>query len=808
VILDHLRFAWRLLVKQPAFSLTAICTLALAIGANTAVFTIVDSVLMKPLPYPQPERLALLTREVVGIAGGGDLGHTGAQWEAVRDHATTVDAAVFFDGIARVNLTNNGQAVSVAQQRVSAGYFGVLGVSPALGREFTREEDRPNGPAVAVLSHALWRSAFNGDPAVIGRSVLLRGESSVIVGVMPAQFRNGLAADVWTPLRPSTRGEGGGENYSIVLRLRRDVTWGQASAEMAAIADPTLTIRKTTSGLTITHGVMSLQEGQNAEVRRPLLMLWSAVGLVLLVACVNIAGLLLARAGQRTREIATRLAIGGDRRSVMTQLLVESLLLASLGGALGVLLGFAGLEALKGLAIDLFSEWANVSLDGRALAATLVITIGAALIFGMTPAIQATRLDVRAALSAGGTRSVAGGAHGWSRRILIAGEVALVVVLLVSAGLLIRTFMHLHNQSPGFDMSNVVTASASLQDARYTTRRPVTRLFDDSLARIRSSPQVEAAAVSLGLPYERILNMVVRFTGAAGPEGHLTSVTYITPGYFEATRIPVARGRVVADVDTETSQPVAVVNREFVQRFLPNREPIGQAFQMSGRAYTIVGVVGNVQQRGGFNRYGPIDTLPIAYLAYAQITEGSLLTFHTWFTPKWIVRGRGGVAGLEPVIRQAVANADRQLPLVSIKSADQVRSTSLASQRLLMTIVVVLSAVALLLAAIGIHALIASAVSERLRELGVRMALGASVGQAMRTVMLPGITLTVVGLVIGSALALATTGLVRRLLWGVTPTDPLTFAGVAVTLLLVAMVASLIPALRVRRVDPARLLRD
>lgn len=808
MLIEHLRFAWRMLVKEPGFAITAILTLGLAIGANTAIFTIVDAALMKPLPYPNPERLALLSREYRGATTDAATGHAGVQWLAVRDHATSVDAAVLAPGTVRVNLVSDGHAVSIAQQRVSAGYFRVLGVPPALGREFTVDEDVADGPAVTVLSHALWRSAFNGDSGVIGRSILLRGEPAMVVGVMPPQFRNGQPVDLWSPLRPSTTGEGGGANYTIVLRLQPNVTWPQASAEMASIVDPTLRSRTSGSGATITHGVMPLQDGQTAELRRPLLILWAAVGLVLLVACVNLAGLLLARAGRRTREIATRLAIGGDRRAVTMQLLTESLLLAGLGGALGLLVGIAGLEALKALAADVITDWAELTLDARAVGVTLLTTLGTALVFGMTPALQATRVNVQAALSAGGTRAIAGGAGGWRRRILLVAEVALVVVLLVSAGLLVRTFAYLHGQSPGFDMSNVVTATASLQDARYATHSPLIRLFDESLARIRSAPSVEAAAVALGLPYERILNMTFSLASSSSPEPQLTSVTYVTGGYFEATRIPIARGRVVSDADTSTSQRIAVVNGAFVRRYLRDREPLGEEFRMGGASVVIVGVVGDVQQRGGFNGFGPLDTLPIAYLPYAQIADGTLLTFHTWFTPKWIVRGRGGIAGLEPVIRTAIADTDRQLPLLSVRGIDEARAESLVVQRLLMAIVAALGVTALLLAAIGIHGLIASAVAERLRELGVRMALGSTTGQAMRTMMLPGIVLTLVGLVIGSVLAFGAAGLIRRLLWGVTPTDPLTFAGVAVTLLTVAIAASLVPALRVRRMDPAMLLRE
>jgi len=810
---NDLRYAIRMLRKSPGFAITAVLTLGLAIGANAAVFSVVDAVLFKSLPFPSPGRLALVTRLIIrgGVRVDEDLSHTGAVWEAIRDHATTVDVALFSGISARVNLVTGDQALLVMPHRVSAGYFRVLGVGPALGREFVGDEDRAGGPGVAVLSDRLWRSAFNADPSVVGQTVLLKGEPQTIVGVMPSTFRSNVDADLWTPIRGSRTGEGGGNNFGIVVRLKDGMSWAQAASEMASVGDAALTRRSFDDGTIWTHSLTTVQQGLAQGLRQPLLMLWGAVVLVLVVACVNLAGLQLARGGQRGREIATRLAIGGDRRRVVRQLLVETLVLAVLGGLAGLAIGAIALKGLTFLAGDIFTTWGAVSLDSRVLALAAAMTVFTAIGFGLLPAFHATRMNVQATLQAGSTRSIAAGAGGWTRRLLVATEVALGVVLLVGAGLLLRTFVHLQTLSPGFDPRNVMTTSASLEDARYTTPDRISQLFDDSLTRLRAIPGVAGAAVSLGLPYQRILNMPAQVVGGDGqPAGdaQISNLTYVTAGYFETLRLPARRGRMIDARDSSAAAPVVVVNESFVRRHLGTRDPIGQRIRVASQVRDIVGVVSNVQQRGGFNGFGPIDALPIVYVPFAQFPSGSLRLFHTWFSPAWIIRTAtpGGVS--EQAIRQAIASIDPQLPTTPLAPIDAQRTVSLAPQRLLMVLVGVLAVSALLLAAIGIHGLIASGVAERTRELGIRLALGSTVAQAIRTVALPGVVLTVVGLVVGCALAFGAAGLIRRLLWGVEATDPLTFAGVALTLLLVSLVASVTPALRVRRLDPVSLLRE
>lgn len=813
MVVDDLRFGWRQLIKAPGFTVTAVLTLGLAIGANTAVFSLVDAVLVKSIPYPAPDRLATIgaiqTRDgaavndfVVSVDGRGA--------RALQSSAPSIDAAFYAGLSTSVSLVAQSRTLSVSPQRISAGYFRVLGVPPALGREFTAEEDVPGGPALAILSDRLYRSVFDGDPSVVGRTILLKAEPHVVVGVMPPSFRSNFDAEVWTPLRPSTTGEGGGANYGVVARLKDGVAWAQASGEAGAAVDATLARRTSASGITTSHTLMSLQDQMTRDVRLPLLMLSAGVGVVLLVACVNLAGLLLARAGRRTREIATRLAVGGDRRIVVRQLLIESLLLAACGGVAGLAIGAVALEGLKASAIGLLlTPWGEVALDARVLSVTLGLTIVTAVLFGLVPAIQATRLDVQAALAEGGTRSVAGGARGWPRRMLVVAEVALGVVLLVGAGLLVRTFTHLQALPAGFDPANIVALSASLEDARYAEHASIDTLFARSLERLQSMPGVESAAVSLGLPYERILNMGARIVnGSSRSDFVFSTATYVTPGYFETLRMPLRAGRTFRDSDSKTAARAVIVNEAFAKRYLAGRDAVGQFIFASGETREVVGVVGNVQQRGGFQNYGPIDALPGFYLPFSQFPATGLRTIHGWFSTAWIVRQTQAGAVNETALRRAMAEVDSQLAIAAVRGVDEVRNATLSRQRILMMLVASLGGLALFLAAIGIHALISSGVAERTRELGIRMALGATVRQTVMDAARPGIVLALVGVAIGCAMAIGVSGLIRNLLWGVRENDPTTFIAVIGTLLAVAVAASLMPALRVRKFDPVALLRS
>ena len=759
-----LRYAARVLRKSPTVTAAAVVTLARCIGANTAIFSVVDAVLLRPLPYPHPERLATVARYYWGHGESGDnIPQDGRTWEGVRDNATSVDAAAFSFGPTNVNLVAGNHVQNVRQGRVSTGFFRVLGIAPLMGREFSPAEDRAGGPPVTILSYALWKHALHGDPAVIGRAVMLRGEPHTVVGVLPAGFESSTRADLWTPLRPSASGEGGGTNYNVVARLRDGVTWAQADAQITTVGASVL--RKDGDD-NVRLRLMSFQKGLTADLRQPLLILWAAVGLVLFIGCVNVAGLLLARAAGRTRELATRMALGSGRAALIRQLLCESILLGLCGGAAGALLGWLGVKALRLLAQDSLHLWQTVDVNWRVLAVAAAASLLAGILFGLYPALVASRLEIRAALGEAG-RGVAGGRNPWPRRILVAGEVALGVVLLVGAGLLIRTFAHLRGLNPGIDTQHVITAQLSLQDARYTTAEQVNRLFDRSLASIGSLPGVEAAAVTLTLPYEQALNVGIKRLdgGHVDTDWQITNYFYITPDYFRVLRIPLLRGRAFTTADRATTAQVAIVSEAFVRMYLRGDDPIGRHLDFGqGENREIVGVVGDVQQKSGWgSEYGPVAAMPDIYVPATQ-TDGKFLQLvHVWFSPSWIVRTSGPAQGTIAGMQRALQSIDPQLPFAGFHSMEDVRYGSLAQERFQAALLGALAGLALLLAAVGIYGLIANSVAERTRELGIRLALGATVSQAMRAVALPGIALALAGVAAGSLLAVFAARLLRHL---------------------------------------------
>lgn len=802
-----LGYACRLLRKNPAFTLAAVTTLALCIGANTAIYSIVDAVLFRPLPYPEPQRLAsvaTLQRDAQAVYEETAL--DGKRWFAIHERASSIDSAVFSQS-GGVNFVGPGGAQYVKQQRVSAGFFRVLGVSPVIGREFTETEDRIGGPAVTILGNDLWRTAFHSDPSVVGRKITLRGEPYTVIGVMPRGFQTSEPGALWTPLRPTTSGEGSGTNYGSVARLRPGVSWAQANAEVRAAGQDIVREWRLKPGQSATLHLIPLQRGLTQDLRKPLLILWAAVGLVLLIGCVNIASLLLARSGARSREIATRMALGSGRAAVVRQLLAESLLLATAGGAAGVLLGWLAIGGSRVLLANTPGLWQTLSLDARVLAVTGLISLTASLIFGFYPALQTTRLDIRSALAQAGARGFTAN-RGWPRRLLVVTEVALGVVLLIGAGLLIRTFAHLMGLQPGFDSRNVITASLSLQDARYAAAEKVNELYDQSLVRIREIPGVEAAAVGLSLPYQRALND--GFTRLDGSNFQsITNLTYITPDYFKALRMTLLRGRGFTPADRAQSRPVAIVNEAFVRRYWTGKEALGGHIRAAGGAREIAGIVADVQQHdAGWGDFGPIGPVPDVYVPAAQISGPYFQLVHTWFQPSWVVRTSAPLTSMAGVLQAAVASVDPHLPFGQFRTMDEIRSQSLAMQRIETALLSALAGLALLLAAVGIYGLIANSVAERTRELGIRMALGSSALEAIRVVALPAIGLASAGIVIGCILARVGGNMLRGMIWGVQPADPATFAAVCAAILLVTVLATLLPGLRVLRINPAQTLRE
>jgi predicted permease len=738
----------------------------------------------------------------------------GRTWEAVRDRLSAAERAVFSGWTTGVNLVAGGtagaaQARHVQQQRVGAGFFRTLGVPPMLGREFTADEDRAGGPSAAILSASLWRNLFGADPAIVGRTIVLRGAPVPVVGVMPDGFQSGELADLWTPLRPSTTGEGGGENYQILLRLHPGVSWPQLDDELSRVSDAVRAPQRE-ARVSVGFSRVPLQQGLSEGLQQPLLILWSAVAMVLLVACVNLAGLLLARGSQRAREIATRMALGSGRAAVIRQLLVESAVLAAIGGIAGLAVGWLALDGLTWLARDAYEIWQPVTLDRRSVAATAALALVACLLFGLGPAVQATRGDVQSRLVHASARSIAGSASRWPRRAIVIAQVALGVVLLVAAGLMIRTFTHLRGLEPGFDPDNLVTAAVSLQDDRYRTGDQVNRLFDRALASIESAPGIEGAAVALEVPYKRLLNLGFRHLD--GPEaaagGQMTNATYVSPGFFDVMRIPIRRGRGFTPGDRADSPPVVIVSDAFVRLYFKGENPLGRRIAVAGAEREIVGHAGDVQVRPGWGDNGPLSAMPLAYVPAGQVGDGLLRLVHGWFAPTFIVRTRTGAADAAATLRRAVDGVDPLLPFASVRPISDVRSASLAPQRFLTTLLAGLAAATILLAAIGMHGLIATTITERTREIGIRLALGATTAQAIRTFTIPALGLAVAGIALGLGMSVFAVNAVRSFVWGVSTSDPVTFTLAPAVLMLVAGAAALLPALRILRLDPAQTLRS
>ncbi len=808
-LVRNVNYAFRQLRRSPGFAAAVVLTLGLCIGLNTAVFSVIDAALLRPLPYPELQRLVEVRRE---MRRGGEFLSTGSQdgyaWEALKAaHSFRVAA---MGGTSGVNLGVGKTSVYVQQQRVSAGYFRVLGVPLALGREFDDTEDRGGGANVVVLSNAIWRRVFDGDPSVVGRTILLRGEPYLVTGVTSETFHQRGRVDLWTPLRPSTNGEGGGLNYALVARLKSDATWAQAQTEAHTSGAAAFERRKIPSSVTARMILAPFEQANQASLRERLQILSAAVGVVLLIGCVNIASLMLARGSTRRREMGTRIALGGGPGSLVRQLTTEALVLGFVGGTAGLVLGYLAIEALQ-MVVGRYGVWQELRLDGIVLLVTALLSLSVSFLFGLAPALQAVHVDVREALVEGGGRGVAGGRSHRLRSILVLAEIALCQVLLVGAALLVHTLLHLQHLDPGFDATNVVTASASLQDARYSESENVNRLYHDSLDAIRKIPGVEAAAVGLHVPYQRWLNSPVRVR--SGPESleseSGTSVNYVTPGYFSVLRIPVRAGRVFDDRDTEGSMPVAVINETFARKILKNQNALA-SYVVGGGEVTrrIVGIVSDVQQQPGLTGSGPITQEPALYVPATQFPSKAFRMAHTWFTPNWVVRAGSRRGEIARGIERAISSVDPLLPVASVRTMIEERDSALKSQRMNAWLLGSLAVLALSLAVVGVYGIVANSVVERTREFGIRMALGSSLRRIIWNAVTPGVLISIAGVVIGGLLAAGSVRLLTGLLYGVKPVDAPTFLATGGTLIVISALASLLPALGLMRLSPASVLRQ
>ena len=806
-----LSFALRQFRGNPGFTFTVVITLALAIGANTAIFSVVDALMLKSLPYPHPERMGTIFRLVQGGTSSFDARHSisGAMWEQLRDNVPSLLSAVSSSRADGVNLQAAEHVDYVRAGRISAHYLDVLGLRPAIGRNFTDAEDQPHGPKAVLLSYELWHNIFGDDRSLLGQTIHLKGDTYTVVGILPAGVTTPLNADLYTAIQPSREGEGGGSNYEVITRLREGASWQQADAEInRAWVDWARNLAPQYGpGARVSFYSVPLQRGEIARLRPQALALMFAAGFILLIACANLAGLTVVRMTRRTPEIATRLALGGSRWQVQKQLWVENLLVAMIGGSFGVAVGFLGLRGLLALLPENFLPIADIRLDGSVLVFTLVVSAGTSLLFGMLPAFAVRRVDLRSSMA---SRTIAGGENLRLRQILIASEVALTVVLLAGSGLLIRTLIHLETLPPGFNASGVMTAKASLDDARYHDPATFRRLLRESIAAMRQIPGVENAAVGLSLPYERVLNDAMTLSdGQETGQEIQADMLYVTPSYFATLQMPLQAGRDFTESDGPSTQPVAIVNQSFARKFYQGASPVGRSLRSGPTTVTIVGMVPDVEISSGLNPVAPLQSEETVYIPAAQMTQpASLALIHTWFQPSWIVRTSRPVKGLSAQMQRALASSAPGLPFSGFYSMSDLMAKTLIVQRVEVALLGTMAGLALLLSAVGIFALVASLVAQHTREIGIRIALGSTVRQAIAHITGAGTRAAASGIGMGLILSFGALRIMRSVLYGVSVYDLPSLGAVIGTLALVSFAASVMPALRIARIDPATTLRD
>jgi putative ABC transport system permease protein len=803
---QDLRFGVRMLAKSPGFALVAVAALALGIGANTAIFSVVNTVLLRPLPFAQPERLVTVIPRDERDGSLGDA-HSYPNFTDLRAQKQLFEAAAAYSA-ANSFLLGSDEPELLRGLVTSADLFPMLGVRPALGRTFTAEEDKPGAQRVIVLSDGLWRRRFNADPAIVGKSITLTSGPITVIGVMPPGFKYpvGMAkVDYWLPLvpnvQPGTLTERGAVFLAVVARVRAGATLQQAQAELNRTSQQ-LAAAYPDSNTALGFMLRPLHEELVGDVRPALYVLLAAVGFVLLIACANVANLLLARAAARQREIAVRVALGASRWRIVRQLLTESLLLALAGGGLGLLLAMWGLDLLIAAAPQNIPRLHEAALDPVVLAFTVGVSLLTGVVFGLAPALQATKTDFNEALKEGGRSGGEGLRQNRLRAVLVVAEVALSLVLLVGAGLLMQSFTRLLKVDPGFRPEHVLTADVVARSNSYPKPEQRAAFFQQVLQRIAQLPGVEAAGAVSPLPlggnFEAFSFTIEGHPPAPRGEEPSADFRITSADYFRAMSIPVQRGRAFSERDNASAPPVVIVNETFARHFFAGEDPLGRRMVVGtgaeDRPREIVGVVGDVRHAGL-----DAETTPEMYVPYLQESAGRLTI---------VTRARAGDAGaIAASVRQSVREVDKDQPVYNVRPMTQLLADSVARRRFNMLLLGLFAAVALLLAALGLYGVMAYSVTRRTHELGIRIALGAQTRDVLRLVVRQGMALVAVGLVIGVCAALVVTRLIRTLLFGVSNVDPLTYAGVALLLLVVTLVACLVPARRATKVDPMVALR-
>jgi putative ABC transport system permease protein len=802
-VLRDMRFGLRMLGRNPGFALAVIVTLALGMGANTAIFTVTNALLLRPFPYREPQQLVSLNVTDKTSDRPGTL----MRYELVRDRNQSFQSVAAWTND-DFNLTGHGAPAQVPVARVSPNFFSMLGVQPELGRTFVEEEGRPEGQPVVMLSDSMWHSRFGGNPNIIGKAVTLDTTPHTIVGVLPANVSFPFVgqADIWTPryfeltvmtAQQLRRGVG---YLGYVARLRPQTTMAHAEAELAVLSqqyrEQNATLPDADPALAMT--ATPLRDLVVADVRGKMLVLSGAVALVLLIACANVASLLLSRALTRRREIAVRATLGASRRAVVRQLLTESMLLALAAGVLGVGLSWVATRALVAWGASQLPQGIPIGIDLRVLAFSLIILLLTGIVFGIFPALQLSQIDLNQALREEGRGASAGHARAQMGSLLVVGQVALCLLLLIGAGLLLRSFERLLRVDPGFDAHNVLTMNVSLPTVKYAKPQQQIAFFDEMLRRVSAVPGVREAAISAALPlsWKRLTPVL--------PEGQpnaplaqrpFVDIEAISPHWFQTMRVPLRAGADFTAADDAQAPKVVIVNETFARRFWPNRNPLGKHV-LVGRwpdPAEVIGVASDIKNKGLAQ-----DTQAQLYLAFPQLPWGNM---------NLLVRTAALPQSVASAVRAQISAVDPDQPVTSVQTVDELVDSSRAQPRFTLLLLGIFSAAAVVLAVIGIYGVLAYSVAERRHELGIRLALGAERADILRMVVRRGLMLASAGIAVGLIAALALTRLMSSMLYKVGARDLMTFALAPVGFLCIALLASYLPARRATKVDPAEVLR-
>ena len=812
--LKDLKHSVRMFLQSPGFTFVVIAALALGIGTNTAIFSVVDTVLLKPGTYPDPDRMVMFQNVFKGGRGGGASPNEFNFWRQQTQVAQDVSAFTFNV----TNLTGEGTPEQIQMTRASADFFRLLGADMVRGRSYTHEEDLPKAPKTAVLAYGFWQRRFGGDPKVIGKRITLSGEIYEIIGVVSPHLDIAIEEppDLYVPFQLDPYRDDNAHYFTVIGRLKPGITMPAANAQLQAGYPEYKRMHPLPFDFPqIGFGVQNLREAIVGSVRNSLFILLGAVAFVLLIACANVANLLLARATGRKREIAIRAAVGAGRGRIMRQLLTESVMLSVAGGVVGLAAGYAGIRAILRVSpgnIPLIPRGGSVGLDWRIVTFTLGLSLITGILFGLVPALQSSRADLNSTIKESSNRSGTGLRHHKTRALLVITEMALALVLLVGAALLIRTFLAIRAVNPGFDAQNVLTMRMSLTGPQFGKAAGVAQLAREGVRRIRALPGVEAAGFTCCVPLEGGFGLPFQIAGR--PDGPTSKGgagwTMVSAGYFETFQIPVLRGRTFREQD-DGGPPVVIINQTLAKQFWPKSDPlsdriivghgVGPAFN-DERPRQIIGVVGDVRD-GGLNR----EPGPNMYVLPGQITDGENASVSQIVPWAWVVRTRVPPLSLSSPIRNQLREASGGLPVAHIRTMEETISRSTASENFNMLVLTIFGCAALLLAAIGIAGLMAYSVAQRTQEIGIRLALGAEPPSIRNLIVFQGLRLVALGVVIGLAAAFGLTKLIASLLFGVKAVDPMVFSAVPIVLLGVALLSVWLPAMRGSRVDPIQALR-